>query len=100
MAPVLRWRPRKRRRPTRGSAGLEKTTNRPTRPTKTTDSRAKGFGDISVELDAIDPNQLRQLVDEAISKHLPPEQFNTLKAAEESERKLINGLVGLLHEAA
>ena len=28
----------------------------PTRPTKTTDSRAKGFGDISVELDAIPPN--------------------------------------------
>ena len=29
----------------------------PTRPTKTTDSRSKGFGDISVELDAIPPDR-------------------------------------------
>ena len=36
--------------------------NLPTRPTKTSDTRAKGFGDISVELDAIEPNQLRALV--------------------------------------
>jgi len=33
----------------------------PTRPTKATDSRAKNFGDISVELDAIEPNRLREL---------------------------------------
>ena len=33
--------------------------NLPTRPTKATDSRAKGFGDISVELDAIEPDVLR-----------------------------------------
>ena len=32
----------------------------PTRPTKTSDTRSKGFGDISVELDAIEPNRLRQ----------------------------------------
>jgi hypothetical protein len=42
----------------------------PTRPTKTSDSRARGFGDISVELDAIPPDRLRDLVDEAISRHL------------------------------
>ena len=34
----------------------------PTRPTKASDSRSKGFGDISVELDAIPPDQLRELV--------------------------------------
>ncbi len=34
----------------------------PTRPTKTTDTRAKDFGAISVELDAIEPGQLRDLV--------------------------------------
>src|SRR4051794_2538414 len=44
----------------------------PTRPTKTTDSRSKGFGDISVELDAIEPHRLRQLVRVAIERHLPP----------------------------
>ncbi|TYO67071.1 hypothetical protein FXV83_07650 [Bradyrhizobium hipponense] len=61
----------------------------PTRPTKTSDSRAKGFGDISVELDAIEPNQLRHLVRHFIEIHLPPAQFEVLKAAEESERELL-----------
>jgi hypothetical protein len=40
--------------------------NPPTRPTRNTDSRAKTFGEISVELDAIEPNQLRDLVSDII----------------------------------
>ena len=72
----------------------------PTRPTKTTDSRAKDFGAISVELDAIPPNYLRALVQNAIEEHLPPEQYAVLKTAEESEQKLINGLVGILKSRA
>jgi hypothetical protein len=40
--------------------------NLPTRPTKASDTRSKGFGNISVELDAIDPNALRALVQETI----------------------------------
>jgi len=69
--------------------------NLPTRPTKASDTRAKNFGSaISVELDAIEPNQLRALVQEAIERHLPPEQFEILKAAEESERNIITRLVG------
>jgi hypothetical protein len=67
--------------------------NLPTRPTKATDSRAKNFGDISVELDAIEPQSLRTLVQEVIERHLPAAQFEVLKAAEESERKLITSLV-------
>jgi hypothetical protein len=66
----------------------------PTRPTKASDTRAKNFGEISVELDAIEPNQLRALVQEAIEIHLPAEQFEKLKAAEESERDIITRLVG------
>jgi hypothetical protein len=66
----------------------------PTRPTKASDSRSKNFGEISVELDAIEPRQLRALVEEAIQRHLPAEQFDVLKAAEESERSLIRKLVG------
>jgi hypothetical protein len=65
----------------------------PTRPTKASDTRSKGFGDISVELDAIEPNQLRQLVQDAIEQHLPADQFEVLKAAEESEREIISRLV-------
>ena len=67
----------------------------PTRPTKEKDTRSKKFGStISVELDAIEPNQLRTLVQEAIERHLPVEQFEKLKAAEESERDIITRLVG------
>ena len=70
--------------------------NLPTRPTKQSDSRSKGFGDISVELDAIEPDTLRyDIVEEAINRHLPEDQFEILKAAERSERLLINGLVGM-----
>jgi len=61
----------------------------PTRPTKATDSRAKTFGDISVELDAIEPDQLRDLVEQVIQRHLPAHQFQILKEAEASERELL-----------
>jgi hypothetical protein len=65
----------------------------PTRPTKTSDSRSKGFGEISVELDAIEPGLLRTIVNTAVERHLPADQFKVLKAAEESERALIRQLV-------
>jgi len=67
--------------------------NLPSRPTKQSDSRAKGFGDISVELDAINPNSLRDLVEVAIERHLPPHEYRVLMAAEESERLAINAFV-------
>jgi hypothetical protein len=65
----------------------------PSRPTKATDSRAKGFGDISVELDAIEPGHLRATVQAAIERHLPTEHLRVLKAAEESERDILLQLV-------
>jgi hypothetical protein len=67
--------------------------NLPTRPTKASDTRSKNFGDISVELDAIEPDKLRTLVEAAIDRHLPQRQFEVLKAAEESERSVIRQLV-------
>ena len=68
--------------------------NLPTRPTKASDTRSKGFGDISVELDAIAPADLRDLVQSAIEDHLPWSKFQVLKAAEESERELLATLIG------
>lgn len=68
----------------------------PARPTKTSDSRAKGFSSLSVELDAIEPDLLRTIVERAIQKHLPPEQFKVLIAAEESERELITSMVAAM----
>jgi hypothetical protein len=72
----------------------------PSRPTKQSDSRAKKFGPISVELDAIDPNKLRELVEEVITRHLPPDQYEILLAAEKSERTLFQGLAGLVKQLA
>jgi hypothetical protein len=68
--------------------------NLPTRPTKKSDTRSKNFGDISVELDAIEPDQLRGLVLRAIERHLPRREFEVLRAAEESERELLWAFVG------
>ena len=64
-------------------------------PTRAT-AAAKGFGEISVEFVAIEPSRLRDLVELMIQRHLPPDQFVTLKAAEDSERALIAGLVGMM----
>jgi hypothetical protein len=72
----------------------------PSRPTKTSDSRSRGFSATSVELDAIPPERLRSIVREAIERHLPPAQFEVLRVAEASERRLINGLVGMMSDDA
>jgi hypothetical protein len=66
----------------------------PSRPTKTSDPRARRFGDRpSVELEAIEPNQLRALVQAAIERHQPPDVFAELKAEEARERVTLLKLV-------
>ena len=65
----------------------------PTRPTKTSHSRFKGFGDITVELDAIEPHRLRALVREALEVHLPQDWLNSLKIAEQSEKAILTAFV-------
>ena len=45
--------------------------NLPTRPTKTKDPRSKDFGDESVELDAIEPEVLRRMVDDTLRGCFP-----------------------------
>lgn len=55
----------------------------PTRPTKQTDTRAAKFeaqyGTDSVELDAIPPSTLRQVVGDAIEQHADTEEHRRLK---------------------
>lgn len=58
----------------------------PTRPTKSTDSRARKFQGESVELDAIDPKALRAMVRWCIEHHIDRERLAIVRAAEESER--------------
>jgi hypothetical protein len=61
--------------------------NLPTRPTKKTDSRSKNWKGDSVELDAIEPDILRQLVRDAIEQHISPDRLRIIEAAEQSERE-------------
>lgn len=65
----------------------------PTRPTKTTDTRARAFvaqyGTNSVELDALPPDALRELVRKAIERHMDKRQLHSLKMAEREERHLV-----------
>ncbi len=58
----------------------------PTRPTKRTDSRAKGFAGESVELDAIPPATLRAIVREAIERHIDPDALDQTRRVEALER--------------
>lgn len=70
----------------------------PTRPTKTTDSRARKFmqqhGTGSVELDAIPPAILRSLVRDSIERHMDPDKLRVLKLAEEEERDVLRSVWG------
>ena len=44
------------------------------------------------ELDAISPDRMRQMVEQAINRHVDQGQLATLKVAEESERELLKAL--------
>jgi hypothetical protein len=70
------------------------TMNLPSRPTKITDSRATKFPGGSVELDAIPPDDLRNLVRGRIERHLPRTELDVLKIAEASERAILLNIVG------
>ena len=62
--------------------------NLPTRPAKAKDPEAKRWGDRpAVELDAISPDQLRQLVDDAILEWVDPHAWNVAQAYETAERE-------------
>jgi hypothetical protein len=61
----------------------------PTRPTKTTDSRSKGFQGESVEVDAIPPASLRDLVSGCITRHIDDYALGVTQVAEDSEREIL-----------
>ncbi len=70
----------------------------PTRPTKSTDTRASKFrrfhGTDSVELDAIPPDQLRHLVRNAIDSHMEPWRLNQFQMVEREERETLRNMFG------
>ena len=72
----------------------------PTRPTKKTDTRAKTFKGESVEVDAIPPLVLREMVRDCIEQHLPTDALAINEAAEESERAILRRLAGMAGDGA
>ena len=73
----------------------------PTRPTKVAAklkaNHGRGLHDgDSVEVDAIPPRLLLELVRGCIVPHLDPVRLQVLEAAEASERELLGGLAGML----
>jgi hypothetical protein len=67
----------------------------PTREPKRNSAADKKWPhDFACELDAIPPDQLRDLVETHINLHLPQDKLEKLKAAEASERDIITRLVG------
>ena len=69
----------------------------PTRPAKKSDGRTKKFmeqhGDVSTELDAIDPPKLVAIVGEAIGRHMPASHLNQLKRVEDMERESVRSAI-------
>lgn len=74
--------------------------NLPTRPTKAKDSRSQNFGDSrSVEIDAIPPETLRELIKSVIHRHIGPHEVAALREVEELERKTLRSLRWMIPEA-
>ena len=70
----------------------------PSRPTKKTDSRAKFFTGESVELDAITPDNLRQIVEDCIKSIVDPAELERTLHIEKLERESIPDLIASLSE--
>lgn len=74
--------------------------NLPTRPTKKSDSRARGFKGESVELDAIPPDLLRELCEDVIVKHIDSDRLARTLAAEAAERESLQAFAERFTEGA
>jgi hypothetical protein len=71
-----------------------------TRPTKTTDSRSKGFAGESVEVDAIPARTLRAMARDCITACIDEDALTELRVAEDSEREILERLTGTIENAA
>jgi len=73
----------------------------PTRPTKTSDTRAASFGDErSVELDAVAPARLKQWIQTEISGYIHQPAWQTAMADEATQRRRLRKLVASVRKAS
>lgn len=61
----------------------------PTRPTKSSDTRSKNFVGDSVEVDAIEPDSLRDLAEDSIVQHIDDQVLARMQAVEQAERETL-----------
>ena len=64
----------------------------PTRPTKATDTRSRGFDGESVEVEAVPPGILRNLLSGAIEDCVDHHELEVTRIAEDSERSILDML--------
>lgn len=67
-----------------------------TRPAKSTDSRAKKWGKVAVELDAIPPSVLRDMVQTVIVRHIDAAELARLCQIEDQEKATLDHILGLV----
>jgi hypothetical protein len=67
-----------------------------TRPTKKTDTRSRNFTGESVEVDAIPAPVLRDMVQDAIQRHVDAGELHLLETVEFEERKILADIAGRL----
>jgi hypothetical protein len=76
----------------------------PTRPGKEKDPNmaefTRRFGNRCVELDAIPPNTLRDMVRTKLESHMDPDHLSRLKLAEREERRGLRNIQNLIGGAA
>ena len=65
----------------------------PTRPTKKSDTRAKNFIGESVEVDAVPPSKLRELVTNVIEQHVDEWQLERMQEVEAAERETLQTMI-------
>lgn len=70
--------------------------NLPTRPTKKSDSRSKSFKGESVEVDAIEPDELRSLCRSVIVDHIDLDALERMQEVEEAERDTLEQMIDSL----
>jgi hypothetical protein len=68
----------------------------PTRPTKKADTRAKKFNGESVEVDAIPPDELRQLCRDCITRHVDLSVLQRTEQIEAAERETLQTMLNRL----
>jgi len=65
----------------------------PSRPTKSTDTRSKGFQGRSVEVESIEPATLREIVLGAIEQHIDETSLQNIRRIEDAERVMLDSII-------